>query len=146
VGIPHRWRDFQARWESRLLDFSSGRLFHRPCLGTRHQLAQTGIATQSVRSVADTQGHIQVLVHQDIAAGRSGAPTDRLDLQDQILPGHGVVAMDRALVLHREDALQIATGAAGESGTALAGGNLEPSVELSPIVLAQKNRWLALRW
>src|SRR5262249_22059054 len=29
VGIPRSLRDFQARWESRVLDFSALRLFHR---------------------------------------------------------------------------------------------------------------------
>ena len=28
MGIPRTLRDFQARWESRLLDFSTARLFH----------------------------------------------------------------------------------------------------------------------
>jgi hypothetical protein len=28
VGIPRCWRDFQASWESLLLDFSNSRLFH----------------------------------------------------------------------------------------------------------------------
>jgi hypothetical protein len=30
VGIPRSLRDFQARWESRVYDFSTARLLHSP--------------------------------------------------------------------------------------------------------------------
>ena len=79
-----------------------------------------------------------MLVHHDVSAGQGGAPTHRLDLQDEILQGDRVAAIGRALVLHREDAIEVTTCTAGESRAALTGGNLEAAVELGDIVLAQK--------
>ena len=48
VGIPRLLRDFQARWESRVLDFSTSRLFHSP---SRRGFAFCQGRTQSAVSI-----------------------------------------------------------------------------------------------
>ena len=62
MGIPRTLRDFQARWESRFLDFSSTRLFHG-LAGRRFQvedrIAPLVVATETVRSIAEAQGSVQ---------------------------------------------------------------------------------------
>jgi len=55
-------RDFQARWESRLLDFSTARLFHSPSRlhffrALRRPFGR--VASQQVRSVGEAESSIQ---------------------------------------------------------------------------------------
>src|SRR5216110_492209 len=57
------------------------------------------IATQAMRSVGETQGSIQVLVHHHLATRQRGPPAHPLDLQAQILKAHGVVAVHAAFEL-----------------------------------------------
>ena len=110
MGIPRTLRDFQAGWESRLLDFSTPRLFHG-LAGCQFQVkdrtAPLVVATERMRSIAETQSSIQVLVHRDGAAGQRAPPAHRFNLQDQVLKAHRIVPVHRALELQRKDALQI---------------------------------------
>jgi len=55
VGIPRSLRDFQARWKSRLLDFSTSRLFHswaRRVFGCAKGSTLGGVTSQPVRPEA----------------------------------------------------------------------------------------------
>src|ERR1035437_10680473 len=106
VGIPRLLRDFEARWERRVLDFSSSRLFHSPsrrgfafCQGR----TQSAVSAQSVRSMGEAEASVQVLMHGHAAARQAGSPAHRLDLQAEILNADGVVPIHRALELQRED-------------------------------------------
>src|SRR5215470_8967078 len=83
VGIARSLRDFQAKWESLLLDFSSSRLFHSPSRG--HFGCSNGrplgrVMAESVRSVRDTQSSVQMLMNHDVAARQRGSEAHRLDL------------------------------------------------------------------
>ena len=76
MGIPRTLRDFQARGESRLFDFSTARLFHSPshrhfCRALRHPFGR--VASQQVRPVGEAESSIQVLMHRDLAARRDAA-------------------------------------------------------------------------
>src|ERR1035438_5066749 len=80
--------DFQARWESRVLDFSTSRLFHSPsrrgfafCQGR----TQSAVSAQAVRSMGEAEASVQVLMHVHAAARQAGSPAHRLDLQAEIL-------------------------------------------------------------
>ena len=50
-----------------------------------------------------------------LAAGHGAAPADRLDLQDQVVKADGVVLVDGALELLREDQVQV-PARAGQEG------------------------------
>src|SRR5579862_7043216 len=91
VGIPRTLRDFQARRESRLYDFSSERLFHRPArcrIGRLEGGTLRGISSQAMWSVGQAQSSIQVLMHHHRAARQRGSPARLLDLQAEILKAH----------------------------------------------------------
>src|SRR5665213_1781992 len=110
VGIPRGLRDFQARWESPLLDFSTERLFHGLCRlhSNWHQgRSLSRVVSESMWSVGQGEGCIQMLVHGHRAAGQGAAPADRLALQGQVLKTDGVVLVDCALELGREDQVKI---------------------------------------
>src|ERR1039458_5826494 len=82
VGIPRCLRDFQARWESRFLDFSTERLFNSLlCRPLRNRLTLTGISPQASWSVGDAEGAVQMLVNDDIASSQSAAPAYFVDLE-----------------------------------------------------------------
>src|SRR5450759_6033720 len=88
VGIPRTLRDFQARWESRFLDFSSARLFHGLAgrqFPVENRTAALVIATEAVGPIAEAQGPVQVLVCNHGAASQRAPPAHRLDLQSQVL-------------------------------------------------------------
>jgi hypothetical protein len=83
VGIPRSLRDFQARWESRVYDFSTSRLFHSPsraafCVLQRHSFRT--VMPQTLGAVSQTEGFVQVLVHRHDAAGQRRSPAHRLNL------------------------------------------------------------------
>src|SRR5438270_8773141 len=63
VGIQRLLRDFQARWESRVLDFSSSRLFHSPS-ALRFVVCQGrtlgAVSAQPVRSMGEAVASVQV--------------------------------------------------------------------------------------
>src|SRR5437899_7003789 len=109
------------------------------CRGCGRQGRAGGvIMAQTVRSVAETQGAIQVLVCSYGAAGESGTPLHRLDLQSQVLKADRVVAVHGALKLQREDPLEIALGTGHKSVAPLRRRDLEAAIELGHIVLAQE--------
>jgi hypothetical protein len=104
------------------------------------RLGQAGsvIATQTVRSVAETQRSIQVLVCDDAATGECAPPANRLDLQLAIQKTNGVVAIHRALELQREDAVQIAGGAGDKGAAPLRGRDLKATIELGEVAFAEE--------
>ena len=77
------------------------------------------IAAETMRAVAETQGSVEMLMNDHAAARQSGSPLDPLDLQRQILKADGVIAVDGALELQRENPLQIPAAAGQESAAAL---------------------------
>ena len=56
-----------------------------------------------MRPMGNTQSSVQVLVNQDRAAGQGPSPVHPLDLQSQVLKADGVIAVNGALKLERED-------------------------------------------
>src|SRR5450759_4074447 len=110
VGIPRTLRDFQARWESRFLDFSSARLFHGLAgrqFPMENRTAALVIATQAVGPIAEAQGPVQVLACNHGAARQRRSPAHGFDLQSQVLKADRVVPVHRALALQRKDARQV---------------------------------------
>src|SRR5271170_3799851 len=91
VGIPRSLRDFQGRWESPLLDFSTERLFHslrgRSC---RYRRALAGVMHQPPWPMSDAQSAVQMLVNDDLAAGQCATPAHLVDLQGQVLKADSV--------------------------------------------------------
>src|ERR1035437_9272068 len=84
VGIPRCLRDFQARWESRFLDFSTERLFNSLlCRPLRNRLTLTGISPQASWSVGDAEGAVQMLVNDDIASSQSRSEEHTSELQSR---------------------------------------------------------------
>jgi hypothetical protein len=79
-----------------------------------------------------------VLVDGDPATGQGGSPGSLGDLQDTILDLHGVVAVDDAFVLDREDALQTAPGRGQEGAAPLGRRDREAAVKLPDIVVPQE--------
>jgi len=63
------------------------------------------VTTEAVRTEAETEAPVQVLVCGDVAACQSASPLHPLDLQMQVLKAHGVVTVHRTLELQREDPL-----------------------------------------
>ena len=107
MGIPRTLRDFQARWKSRFFDFSSARLFHG--LASRqfpveNRTAALVVATQTVRSIAEAQASVEVLVRDHRAARQRSPPAHGLDLQNQVLKADRVIPVHRTLELQRKDA------------------------------------------
>src|SRR3984957_18400491 len=91
-----------------------------------------------VRSVGETQGSIQVLMHPPLATRQRGPPAHPLDLQAQILKAHRVVAVHVAFELQRENAFQVTTPAGHKSVTPLPGRDLKTAVELGDVLFPQK--------
>ena len=83
VGIPRTLRDFQARRESRFDDFSCERLFHRPSrrhFRRRQDLALRRVSAQTMGTVGEAQGLIQVLMHYHLATCQGRSPAYPLNL------------------------------------------------------------------
>jgi hypothetical protein len=91
-----------------------------------------------MRSVGETQGSIQVLMHHYLAARQRRPPAHALDLQSQILKAHRVVAVHAAFELQRENPFQVTTSAGHESIPPLPGRDLKTAVELGDIIFPQK--------
>ena len=98
------------------------------CIDDRQTLGR--VPPQPVRPVSQAQGAVQMLVHGDIAAGQRSAPRLPLDLQAQVLHAHRVVATHRALIVQREDLLQVAPWAASEGRAPLRRRHLKALIEL----------------
>src|SRR5262249_39934702 len=141
VGIPRRLRDFQARRESRLLDFSAWRLFPSPTradffLFQRYSFCT--VVTEALGPVSNGESSVQVLMHRHRAARQGGAPAHRFNLQTQVLYADGVVAVDGTFELQREDQIPISAGAAHKRTATLCRRDLEAPIELGDVVLAQE--------
>ena len=106
VGIPRTVRDFQARRESRLLDFSASCLFHSPTRADFFFLQRFSCRTvmpETLGAVRDRESSVQVLVHRHSAARQGGAPAHRFNLQAQVLRAYRVVAVDGTFELQGKD-------------------------------------------
>ena len=77
-------------------------------------------------------------MHRHGAASQRSTPTDRLDLQAEVLEADGVVLVDGAFELKREDRVQILARAGHEGGSGLRRGHLEAAIELAHIVLGEE--------
>src|SRR6266436_1021303 len=82
------------KWESRLLDFSTSRLFHSP--SRRHFCWPDGhtsraVLSQPVRPVSQAESPFQMLVHHHRAARQTRSPAHRFDLQAEILEADRIV-------------------------------------------------------
>src|SRR6516162_194460 len=62
-------------------------------------------------------------------SGQGGAPAHRLNLQARVLKADGVVAVERAFALQREDPLQIPAATGHEGGSAVCRCHLKAPVE-----------------
>src|ERR1700739_3076117 len=77
VGIPRSLRDFQARRESRFLDFSASRLFHSPKRADFLLLQWHSFPTvvpETLGTMSNRESSVQMLMHDDRAPGQRGAP------------------------------------------------------------------------
>ena len=98
-----------------------------------------------MRSVGETQGSIQVLVHDHLATRQRRPPAHPLDLQAQILKAHRVVAVDAALELQREDPFQITTPTGHKGVSTLRRADLKTAIELGDVVLRAESGWPSSR-
>jgi hypothetical protein len=73
------------------------------------------------------------------AARQTGSPAHRFNLQTEILNADRVVAIHRAFERQREDQIQIPAATRHKRVTRLRGPHLKTAVELSDVVLSQKN-------
>src|SRR6201997_324799 len=110
VGIPRCLRDFQARRQSRVFDFSALRLFHSRTRADfffvqRHSFRT--VVPETLGAMGKGESSVEVLVYAHRAPSQGGAPTHRFNLQAQVLNAYRVVAVDRTLELQREDQVEI---------------------------------------
>src|SRR3974390_1546950 len=110
----------------------------RPLFWAADRPPRARVLPQPMRPVANTPAPLQVLVHGDVAARQRPAPSLPLDLQAQVLHAHRVVATHRALIVQREDLLQVAPWTASEGRAPLRRPHLKALIELGDVVLAQK--------
>src|SRR5262245_64647466 len=85
------------------------------------KLASGVITSQDMRSVVNADGPIQVLTDQDAASSHS--ETERLlwNLETAAFKSHGVVVVDDAFMLLREDLVQIVASIREKGGPRLLG-------------------------
>src|SRR5439155_17304070 len=141
-GNPAVLRDFQARWESRFLDFSSARLFHSP--SRRLFICSPGltlcaVSAQPMRSVRQADRSIQMLMQGYRAVRQAGSPTHRFDLQAEVLKADRVVPVHRALELQREDEIQIPAAPGYKRAARLRRPHLKAAIELGDVVFSEKS-------
>src|SRR5436853_6958679 len=102
VGIQRLLRDFQARWESRVLDFSTSRLFHSPS-ALRFVVCQGrtlgAVSAQPVRSMGEAVASVRVLLAGHGAARQPASQATRFNLQPAILNADRVVPIHGPLTL-----------------------------------------------
>src|SRR5579884_900570 len=91
-----------------------------------------------MRTVGETQGSIQVLMHHHLTTRQGCPPAHALDLQAEILKAHRVVAVHRAFELQREDQVQVPPTARQKCASALCRSPLKSLVKLGEVVLPQK--------
>ena len=87
-----------------------------------------------MRSVGETQGSIQVLVHDHLAARQRRPPAHPLDLQAQILEAHRVIAVYAAFELQRENPFQITTPTGDKGVSPLPGRELKTAIEFGDVI------------
>ena len=141
MGIPRGVRDFQARWESPFLDFSTERLSHsfgHWQIGLREGRAVGCVVSQPVRPVGHAEGPVEMLMHRYHAAGQRRSPADWLNLQAKVLETDRVIAIHRALELQGENKVQILARPGQEGATPLGCRYLKAAVELGDVVFPQK--------
>src|SRR2546423_7068774 len=81
--------------------------YRAPRWSRDHGLAAGGISTDSVRTVPDRECAIQMLIDDDVQIRHRRSKAGGLDLQQQVLPSHGVVLVDHAFMLDGKNAIQI---------------------------------------
>jgi hypothetical protein len=96
------------------------------------------IATQAMRSVGETQGSIQVLVHHHLTTRQRRPPAHPLDLQAQILKAHRVIAVYAAFELQGENPFHITIPGGHKRMAPLPGRDLKTAVELGDVIFPQK--------
>src|SRR5437016_12212210 len=88
VGIQSLLRDFQARWESRVLDFSSSRLFHSPS-ALRFVVCQGRtlgtVSAHPARSMGEALASVEVLMDAHGTARQASSPAHRFNLRTECL-------------------------------------------------------------
>src|SRR5262249_23934158 len=134
-------RDFQARRESRFLDFSGLRLFPSPTRGNFFVFqgdSFRAVVAEKLGAVSNSEGSIQGLVYGDRTGGQGGPPTGACNLQSTVLKAHRVVSVHGGFELQREDQVQISAGAAHKRTATRRSRHLKASLELANVVFAQK--------
>src|SRR5713226_5518495 len=91
-----------------------------------------------MRSIAETQSAVQMLMCDYAATSQCASPLHRFNLQAQVLKADGVVAVDRAFELQREDASQVALGARHKGAAPFGGCDLKAAVELGDVLFPQE--------
>src|SRR5712692_8081973 len=91
-----------------------------------------------MRSIAETQSAVQMLMCDYAATSQCASPLHRFHLQAQVLKADGVVAVDRAFELQREDASQVALGARHKGAAPFGGCDLKAAVELGDVLFPQE--------
>src|ERR1700679_3320992 len=131
--MPRPLRDFQAGWESRLLDFSSARLFHAlACcqFQIKDRTAALVVATEAVRPIAEAECSVQCVGAQSWRSLPAFRASARARSGSQVLKGDRVVPVHRALELQRKHALQIFASIRRKGRARLRRGDLEAAIEL----------------
>ena len=129
MGIPRGWRISKRVGKVGFWTFPSPRLFHPLSAGRANHRGLPLVASEQVLSIGDAESPVEVLVDGDRASGQGAAPADGLDLQAAVLKLHGIVAVDDALVVQREDAVEVLRAQRQKGGAGLLGGHLEAAVE-----------------
>ena len=91
-----------------------------------------------VRSVADRDGAIEMLMDGDRLARQCVPPTSLVELPPLVPDGNRVVLAHHSVGLDREDPIQITPPAAAKGGAALGGFHGEASIELVKVSFAQE--------
>src|SRR6266851_1684833 len=86
-----------------------------------------------MRSIAETQSAVQMLMCDYAATSQCASPLHRFNLQAQVLKADGIVAVDRTFELQRENASQVALGAGHKGAAPLGGCDLKAAVELGDV-------------
>src|SRR5712692_423788 len=128
-----------GKWESRVVGGIPKRSVFSTALGRRFCfVALPTEPPHQVRSVIHTQPPVRVLAHQHSAARQRTAPAHPIHLQDPLAHRQSVVPVHHALVLHREDALQVFPASRRKRALRLRRRHRKAPVELRQVTLPQK--------
>src|SRR5260370_190511 len=126
-------------WEARVVGGISKRRVFSTALGWRFCfVALLTDPPHQVRSVIHTQPPVRVLAPQHSAARQRTAPAHPIHLQDPLAHRQSVVPVHHALVLHREDALQVFPASRRKRALRLRRRHRKAPVELRQVTLPQK--------